>query len=219
MTVFNRRQLEKVHVLLVNDISFASDAIGAASGVGRAAETDWIATDNVVFKGPLKDILIFALMAFSGSSVSVAENFEIVPIEKWVDVPNLTSTDIVTAISLDPADGEGIVLANDVTFLTNLTNNFRLAPSTVKRVIVEEKADASNKILYQGSVLEALAYALQYQDQGTAPIYTLFEVALMDAGGMNVGVIYDPISGANGPVEYEPYLLKIANAVLSVQGG
>lgn len=215
MSVFNRRNLEQLYYMTVQNILFASDAIGAASGTGRSADSAaWIATDEVVFSGKLKHHLIFAVMAFQGSTVSISETFDIVPAREFLNVQNLTPTDIVDVVSLDPDDGEGIVTADDVTFLANFTNNFRLSPTTEKVMIMSAKADQT-KTIYQGSVLEHLCYLLQFDSVGDAPVYTLQDVALKDVPGSKIGTIYDDIASNNGPTEFEQYLVSIANYILS----
>ena len=210
--MIDRKKLDRLFYLTVENISFASTAIGHATA-GRTAATDWAANDEVVFKGKLKEILSFALMAFSVNQTAIVETFDIVDAAKYVDVPNLTTSDIVTAISLSPEDNEGIVLANDLTFMQNLTNNWRLGWTETRNIRLEEKADPTDKLLYRGSVLEALAYALQYPDAGTAPVYTLYNIALSEVG-LNKGVAWEAITGANGPVELEPAHITLANMIL-----
>ena len=55
----DRRKLNSKYYLVVEDISFASTAIGDATN-GRSATTAWAAQDEVTFKGTLAEILIFA---------------------------------------------------------------------------------------------------------------------------------------------------------------
>jgi len=100
-----------------------------------------------------------------------------------------------------------------MTFLKNLTNSFRLGWADVRNIRLEEKAVPTNKSLYRGSVLEALAYAMQYQDAGTAPIYTLFNLSVSETG-LNKGVAWETLTGANGPIELEPAHTILANTIL-----
>jgi hypothetical protein len=215
MTQFNKRQLENVYYLTVQDITFASTAIGDPTN-GRSAATAWSQDDTVVFKGKLKHILTFALMAFDVASVAVNELFEIVPEREFLNVQNLSAADIVEVIDLDPTQGEGIVVDDDMTFLTNITNNFRLGPNDMKNVVVEEKAAPANKALYKSSVINAIAYAFQVHQTGNAVTYTLFDFALMDvAAGVTKGVEYVDIDGSLGPVELDKAHSSLASLVLS----
>ena len=66
--------------------------------------------------------------------------------------------------------------------MQNLTKNWRLSWTDIKNIRLEEKADATNKLLYRGSILETLAYSLQYQNAGTAPVYTLHNIATSEVG-------------------------------------
>ena len=69
---------------------------------------------------------------------------------------------------------------------------------------MQEKATPANKTLYNGTVLEALTYAYQFHQTGGAPVYTLYDFALVDAGKQtNQGVEWVDIDGPNGPVELE----------------
>jgi len=74
----NKRKLESVYYMIVQDITFASDAIGAATPTGRAATSTWAQDDEVIFKGKLKHILTFGLMAFDVASVAVNEKFSLI---------------------------------------------------------------------------------------------------------------------------------------------
>jgi hypothetical protein len=88
-----------------------------------------------------------------------------------------------------------------------------------KNVVVQEKATPANKTLYNGIVLEALAYAYQFHETGGPPVYTLYDFALVDAGKQtNKGVEWVDIDGPNGPVELEKAHISLANIVLGVSG-
>jgi hypothetical protein len=214
-TAINRRLLESNFSLTVQDITFPSTQIGDAVS-GRAADTAWALNDTVVFKGKLKHILIFALMAFDVASVAINEKFELVGERKFLNVENLTGADIVGVIDLDPTAGEGIVLADDVTYLDKLTNNYRLGFTDQKNIIAELKSDPTTKVLYRGTVLEALAYSLQVHATLNEVVYTLFDFALMDvAAGVSKGMDYLAISGNLGPIELEPAHTTLANLILS----
>ena len=215
MSTFNKRQLENVFYMTVQGITFPSTQIGAAVG-GRSAASAWLKDDTVVFRGRLKHILAFALMAFDVQSVAINELFELVPEREFLNVKNLTEQGVVAVIDLDPAQGEGIVLDDDMTFLTNITNNFRLGPTDVKNIIVEEKADPTNRALYRGSLINAIAYAFQVSETGGAVMYSLYDFALMNVGaGVSRGVDYVEIDGQLGPVELEKAHAQLANLILS----
>jgi hypothetical protein len=212
----NKRKLESLYYLVGENISFDSDAIGAVSPDGRSAATAWLADEEMVFKGKLKHILTFALMAFDVASVAVNELYTIIPERDFLNVRNLGDTDIVDVVDLDPTAGEGIVQANDITFMTNLTNNLRGNWSEPKRIITANKVTPTTRAYYNGSLVEALAYGLQFQSGGTAPIYTLFDFAVMDISGLNKGVVYADMDGALGPVELEKAHVTLANTLLGV---
>ena len=106
MASMDKRKLEQVYYMTVENITFASDAIGAAMGTGRSATTTWAQDGEVVFKGKLKHLLVFALMAFDVASVAIHETFSIVPEREFVNVPNLGARGIVDVVSLDPLDGD-----------------------------------------------------------------------------------------------------------------
>ena len=211
----DRRLLESNYYLTVQDITFASDEIGDPAN-GRTAETAWAQTDTVVFKGKLKHILTFALMAFDVAGVAILEKFELTPARKFLNVPNLTGADLVAVIDLDPVAGEGIVTDEDMTFLANLTNQFRLNWTDEKNIALEIKSSGVVS-LYRGSVLEALAYALQVHDSLNAVVYTLYDIALLDVGsGVSKGVTFIDIAGASGPVELSKAHVTLGNLILSV---
>jgi len=142
--------------------------------------------------------------------------WHLIPERQFTNVKNLGETDIVTVIDLDPTAGEGIVVDDDLTFLQHLTNNFRGNWTQAKNIITAEKATPTNKAYYTGSLLEALAYALQYQNGGAAPIYTLYDFALMNTGvAQNAGVTWLDLDGSGGPVELEKAHITLANVILS----
>ena len=215
--MIDRRLLETDFYLTIQDITFASDAIGDANNGRSAASASWAQDATVVFKGKLKHILIFALMAFDVASVAINEKFDLAPARKFKNLQNLTPDDVVEVVSLDPADGEEIVLDDDLAFLVAITNNYRCAWTDRKNIVLELKADPTDVTLYRGTVLEALAYALQvHADQG-AVVYTLFDFALSDVGGgVSKGMSYIELSGTSGPVEYEKGHVTLANLLLSV---
>jgi len=211
--LMDKRKLESVYYMTVKDITFASDAIGAASGTGRSATTTWDADQTVVFKGKLKHILNFAVMAFDVASVAINELFTLTPERDFVNMP--TPGD-VGVINLDPAEGEGIVVDADMTFLNDFTNGYRLGWDDRYNLVVEEKADSTNLALYAASVLEGFIYAMQYHSTGDAPVYTLYDFAMSKAGtGYNKGVSYIDIDGTQGPVEIEKAHVTLANAILN----
>jgi len=210
MTAMNKRKLDTDYLLIVENISFASTEIGHAT-LGRTATTPWSAAAEVVFKGKLKHILIFAVMAFDVSTTSVNELFTLIPASDYTDVDNLTAADIVDVIDLDPTAGENIVLANDITFLENLTNNYRFGWDDAKNLILQEKAVVTNKPLFSGTPLQALCYAMQVS---TAVIYTLWEFALLTPA-LNQGATYPTLTGANGPTELEVAHTTLAGLILN----
>jgi hypothetical protein len=212
----DRRKLEQLYYLIVENISFASDEIGDPTN-GRTSLTAWVQDAEVIFRGKLKHILVFALMAFDVAQVAVNELFTIVPEREFLNVENLGAVDIVDVISLDPADGQGIVLDNDLTFMAHLTNNFRFGWSDVKNIIIQQKAVPTNKSLYKGTVLESLAYAYQIHTTGNAVVYTLHDFALSDpAKQLNKGVQWLDINGSSGPVELEKAHVTLGNMILGV---
>jgi len=215
MTTINRRLLDTVHYLTVEDISFASDKIGHGT-YGRTSLASWLQADTLIFKGRLRDILIFALMAFDVADAAIYEKFELVSARKFLNVQNLGATDIVGLIDLDPTAGQNIVLPNDITFLENLTDQYRADWTTTKNMVFERKTAPAERTLYKGTVLQALCYALQFHSTLGAPVYTLFDIALMEASsGVSKGVEFVDMGGSSGPVEYEAALLTLANLLLS----
>ena len=103
-----------------------------------------------------------------------------------------------------------------MTFMRNLANNFRINWGDYYNVVTEKVADSA-RTLYYASIIEILAYGLQFEDQGTAEIYTLYDFALQDAGGsLNRGVTYLDIDGSQGPVELDKAHLTLANIILGV---
>lgn len=217
MPAMDKKKLERDFYLVVENITFASTEIGDTVS-GRSAATAWAKDDEVVFKGKLKHILAFALMAFDVASVAVNETFTIVNAREYTDVQNLGVSDIVAVVDLDPTAGEGVITDDDMSFLANLTNNFRLGWDAAKNIITQEKAAPANKALYRGTVLQALAFAYQWKDGGAAPVYTLYDFALMDSGSMlNQGVVYPAIDGVDGPVELDKAHVTLANLVLGAK--
>jgi hypothetical protein len=205
----DRRKLQSKFYLMVDHISFASTAIGAATN-GRTAATAWAQDANVVFVGELRHILTFALMAFDVASVAVNEQFRLVSERKF---QNLAATNDVSIISLDPTEGEGIVTDADVLFLENLTNSYRREWDTVSGLIVE--ADAGGKEYFTASTLATLAYGLQFKAGGTAPIYAATNFGFFDHSAAGNGLSVVDLLGPSGPVELDKAHVTLGNIVLS----
>lgn len=211
MAAMDRRKLASPYFLQVSDISFASTAIGHATA-GRTAESTWAKGDNVIFSGQLQHILVFALLGFDVSGVSIGEKFQLVPAR---DFRNLSPSQDITVISLDPAEDEGIVVDADVTFLDNLTGGYRRSWDEVQGIVIGVDG-AATKEYWHGSLLTVLAYSLQYPAAGTAPIYTDHNFALFSKnGGMNFSTI-DLLSDSAGPVELEKAHLRLGEFILNV---
>lgn len=204
----DRRKLLTKYYLMVDQISFASTAIGAAAN-GRTAVTTWAQDANVVFKGDLRHILIFALMAFDVASVAVNEQFRLVPEQKF---QNLAPDQDITVIDLDPTEAEGIVIDDDVTFLENLTNIYRRDWDEVSGLIVEDGLGV--KTFYSGSTLAALAYGLQYAAAGVAPLYAATNFSFFDRAAAGNGVTIADLLGTSGPVELEKGHITLGHIIL-----
>lgn len=216
MAIMDKRKLLSNYYLMVNDITFASDAIGAAAPDGRSAATTWAAQANVVFKGQLRHLLIFALMAFdiNPNSLTSPEKFTIVPERKFQNV-GVPSPGGVEVIDLDPTTStEGIVLAADVTFLEQITNSYRQPWDESVGIVAEDHAVPATKAYYYGSRLGVLAYGLQYSAT-PALVYTEQDFAFFDRGVMSsYGVVIDDLLGANGPAELSRAHISLGNLVL-----
>lgn len=210
MASMDRRKLQSKFYLMVDHISFASTAIGAATN-GRTAATAWTKDTNVVFVGELRHILIFALMAFDVAAVAVLEQFRLVSERKF---QNLLAANDLTIINLDPTEGEGIVVDEDVLFLENLTNNYRREWDLVSGLIVEADA-AGTKEYFSGSTLATLAYGLQFKTGGTAPIYAATNFGFFDISGAGNGLSVVDLLGPSGPVELDKAHVTLGNLILS----
>lgn len=210
MASMDRRKLQSKFYLMVDHITFASTAIGAATN-GRTATTAWAKDANVVFTGELRHILIFALMAFDVAAVAINEQFRLVSERKF---QNLLATNDVQVINLDPTEGEGIVEDEDVLFLENLTNNYRREWDTVSGLIVEDET-AGTREYYSGSTLATLAYGLQYAAAGTAPIYAATNFGFFDVSAVGNGLSVVDLLGPSGPVELDKAHVSLGNLVLS----
>ncbi len=210
MASMDRRKLMSKFYLMVDRISFASTAIGAATN-GRTSTTAWAADSNVVFVGELRHILVFALMAFDVAAVAVNEQFRLVSEQKF---QNLKPTNDVTIINLDPTEGEGIVVDEDLIFLENLTNNYRREWEVVSGIIVEDDVTKA-KEYFSGSTLAALAYGLQYKTGGTAPIYAATNFGFFDQSAAGVGLSVVDLLGTTGPVELDKAHITLGNIILS----
>ncbi|MBE7474303.1 MAG: hypothetical protein HS114_34670 [Anaerolineales bacterium] len=210
MASMDRRKLQSKFYLMVDHISFASTAIGAATN-GRTAATAWAKDANVVFVGELRHILIFALMAFDIAAVAVNEQFRLVSERKF---QNLLAANDLSIIDLDPTAGEGIVVDEDVLFLENLTNNYRREWDLVSGLIVEDDA-LGTKEYFSGSTLATLAYGLQYKTGGTVPIYAATNFGFFDISGAGNGLSVVDLLGPSGPVELDKAHVTLGNLVLS----
>ncbi len=210
----DRRKLNSKYYLVVEDISFASTAIGDATN-GRSATTAWAAQDEVTYKGTLAEILIFAMMAFDINGTQVLEKYRIVDERSYKGVKNLAEGDVPTIIDLDVLGAENIIVTDDITFLTNLTDNFRESENEAKHVVLEKK-DASGTSYYQATIKELLAYLFKWEDGGTAQLYTLLNVGLLDvSSGVNMGVSYPNLSDSTlGPVEFATGRVTLASQIL-----
>ena len=86
----DRRKLKSVYYLMVEGIQFAVPT--------RASGVTWTTTtDNVVFKGTLEQVLIFALQNFTVQSVAVLEEFALIDERSFNNMP---ATDDVTVLVL-----------------------------------------------------------------------------------------------------------------------
>lgn len=210
MASMDRRKLLSRFYLMVDHITFASTAIGAATN-GRSAATAWAKDSNVVFVGELRHLLIFALMAFDCASVAVNEQFRLVSEQKF---QNLLPTNDISIINLDPTKGEGVVTDEDVLFLENLTKNYRREWDTQSGLIIEDDT-AKTKEFYSGSTLAALAYGLQFKTGGTAPIYASANFGFFDQSAAGIGLTVVDLLGPTGPVELEKAHLTLGNLILN----
>jgi len=138
-----------------------------------------------------------------------------VPASQFQNIQNLAADDIVQVVSLDPTDGVGIVLDDDVTFLERVTNNYRFGWSDKKKFALELKDDPGAINLYRGSILEMLCYMLQNHATLNSIIYTLYDLAMMDEGGANIGTTYVDLLSTAGPVELEKAHITLANTILN----
>jgi hypothetical protein len=210
MASMDRRKLLSSFYLMVDQISFASTEIGAAVN-GRTAVTAWAKDDNVVFVGELRHILIFALLAFDVAAVAVNEQFRLVSERKF---QNLRATNDISIINLDPTEGEGIVVDEDVLFLENLTHTYRREWDTQSGLIVEADP-GGNKEYCIGTTLAALAYGLQFATAGTGPIYVTTNFGFFDHAAAGNGLNVVDLLGPAGPVELDKAHLTLGNIVLS----
>jgi hypothetical protein len=149
----------------------------------RTAASTWAADSNVVFVGELRHILVFALMAFDVAAVAVNEQFRLVSEQKF---QNLAATNDVTIINLDPTEGEGIVVDEDLLFLENLTKNYRREWDVVSGLIVEDDVTKA-KEYFSATTLAALAYGLQYKAAEAAPIYVATNFGFFDMSAAGNG--------------------------------
>lgn len=208
----DKRKLLSNYYMIVRNITFASDAIGFAAPDGRSADTAWDEGDIVIFRGQLRHLLIFGLMAFdiNPASLTSPEDFSVIPESKYVDSANPAG---VRVIDLNPAtSAEGIVLLEDVTFLEEITGKYRHSWDDSVGIVVESKSDPTDKTLYHGTRLAALAYGLQYQDsEEPAVLYSSLDFAFFDRS--NVSGL-DNIHGSNGPIELSKAHLSIGHLIL-----
>lgn len=216
MTTMDKRKLEQEFYLVIEGITFANDEVGDPVN-GRTATSIWAQDAEVVFRGKLKHILLFGLLAFDVSSVAILEKFSLIPARDFLNIKNLGDTDIVDVVNLDPTVDEGIILDEDLTFLARLTDNFRLDWSAPRYIIVQEKATPTNRAFYKGTVLEALAYVMQVHSTGNAVVRTLYDFALLDPSSqVNKGITWVEISGSQGPVELAKAHVSLGNLILGV---
>lgn len=215
MAIMNRRKLLSNHMLMIDGITFASTAIGHATG-GRSAETAWAEGANVIFKGQLRHILIFGLMAFdvNPASLTSPERFTVIPESKFYNVGSPSPAG-VEIINIDPdTSTEGIVLPADVSFLELVTRNYRDSWDETIGVIAEDHNVPTTKEFYYATRLAVLAYGLQYSDT-PAPVYTEQDFAFFDRDTIgNYGVAVNDLLGASGPVEIAKAHVSIGNLIL-----
>ena len=192
--------LTQQYQLAIEDITFASTEIGHATA-GRSATTVWSATDDVIFRGELKSVLIFALMAFDLDGLNVLEKFTLIPTKEIVDVSNLTISDIPGVVELDPVGLEGIVTAEDVTFLDNLITG-QGKWNAVFDFILQDKATGLVNQQYYGEVLQILCAFLRFDEVtpgSEVPLYTLENISMSSRRSTKVGTTWnaidDPILG------------------------
>jgi hypothetical protein len=209
MSAMDRRKLQSKFYLMVDQISFASTAIGLAVG-GRAAATPWLKDDNVIFVGELRHILVFGLMAFDVASVAVNEQFRLVSERKF---QNLAAANDIAIIDLDPTEGEGVVVDEDILFLENLTNNYRREWDQRAGLIFEDTLGV--KEYYYGTTLAALAYGLQYAAGGTDPIYVDTNFGFFDQSASGNGLTVADLFGVSGPIELEKAHITLGNLILN----
>jgi hypothetical protein len=214
MPIMDRRKLLANYYMIVEGISFASDAIGAAVG-GRTAQTVWAEGANLIFKGQLRHHLIFALMAFDivPTSLVSPERFSLIP-ERKFNNPGTPDPKGVQIVDIDPATSqEGIVTLDDVAFLDEVTGLYRYSWDESVGIVAENRLTPATKNLYYGSRLATLAYGLQYSDT-PAPIYTEFDFAFFDRNSVGSYITLDDILGSNGPTELERAHVSLGNLIL-----
>lgn len=203
--MIDRRKLKLPYKMIIEGATFPSDAL---AGGTRESETAWVADDNIVVEGTLEQLLVFALMNFDVQSVQIAEKFDIVSARRF---RNLSAAQNISVVSVDPTVDPGPVTAADLTFVANLTNNYRYDWNQQVTLVVETAA--GEKTFYKGSVLAALCYALQY-DGTAAPIYVNSNFALYD-GGVPMGVTVLNLHDANqAPVQLHAAHIKLAQRIL-----
>lgn len=203
----NRKQLQTNYILTVENITVASTGLAG----GRTAVTPWAANAEVMFKGQLQHILMFAIANFSVNGASIAETFHLVSAKSYQAVENLTSVDVPALIDLDPTEAEGIILAEDVTFLQNLSNNYRLDWNQASKINLQEKATPTTWLFYRATLLQLFCFAMQ--DRAGDLVRSLYEIGVLPTGTL-VGVDYVDILSSSGPVELEQGHVNLANVIL-----
>ncbi len=201
----DRRKLKSIYYLMVEGIQFAVPT--------RASGVTWTTTtDNVVLKGTLEQILIFALQNFTVQSVAVLEEFAIIDERSFKNMP---ATDDVTVLDLDPGSGNDLVVDEEVQIVSKITGQYRDDWVTQSGAVFEAVTGGARSY-YKGQLLAILAYLLQYDGDNTDYVYNLFKWALFDHSKAFVaGADFLDILGTQGPTLVEQAHTKLGNMILN----
>jgi hypothetical protein len=192
----NRRALKSNVVLTVKDITFPP-----SSG------TDWAADDEVVFTGTLEEVLVFGIKHFSVFTTLIQEDYRIVWNRNWQDMEAYPITPVVLL-------GATHVLPAEVTLVDLVTNGYRRDFGDGAGLVLEQIADPTVRMFFQGSRSAILSYLLQLEDQGAQRIYELYNFSLFDsAKASGLGTAFDDILGSLGPVELEKAHVTLVSAI------
>ena len=194
----NRKSLMSNVRLMVDSVSFTPD-----SG------TDWEVNDNVVFAGTHEEVLVFALKKFDVFDTLIQEDYSIVWDRNYKDFPTYPTVPITLLGSIH-------VLPEEVTLVGLVSDSYRFNLSDGAAMVLEEKADPTNRVFYRGTRGALLSYLLQVKDGDTARIFTLYNFSIYDSGkAATMGMTLVDILGAQGPVELEKAHPVLANAIVN----